>query len=428
MQVNGIQEKPAEPEQHVTYIEAVQRGDYDLNNGGLVGKYDNVRTYWEDQLTRIVLRPYLAQLVARKRQAHEKLRIIDLGAGTGQGYDLLTRIARKDLDLGLHHDWVLEKQDVECYFGIDLSAAMVSHGNEIWADDETVRFEQGDLRDRLGVAKDEAPFDIYHSAYGSLSHLVTDDLRALLIDIAQHGRDGSLVVLDLLGRYSLEWPGYWTATTDAEKFADYSMSYLQLATNSLESAEHFPIRFWIGSEIDTLIQEVVAESGVKVEILKKYDRSLMVGRHFDTRAYNPDLPPMRQAVNRLHEDYRRTNIDHLHMPMEDVNHPDPTADALFTELIYSWNTLVDFFGRRLLDQDVSLVEMEGWDDFAAPLQFALMTVDRVINNTSWMWYGDPRANMIEPQLGYALRSLEHKLQRGMGCGHGFLVVLKLDKS
>jgi hypothetical protein len=80
-----------------------------------------------------------------------------------------------------------------------------------------------------------------------------------------------------------------------------------------------------------------------------------------------------------------------------------------------------------------------------------MTVDRVINNNEWMWFGDVRANVIgltlpwcgavymwmwfgdvranviEPQLGYALRSLEHNLQRGLGCGHGLLVVLQIVK-
>jgi hypothetical protein len=56
-----------------------------------------------------------------------------------------------------------------------------------------------------------------------------------------------------------------------------------------------------------------------------------------------------------------------------------------------------------------------------------MTVDRVINDTGWMWSGDPRANVIEPQLGYALRSLEASLQQGLGCGHGLLAILKITK-
>lgn len=44
------------------------------------------------------------------------------------------------------------------------------------------------------------------------------------------------------------------------------------------------------------------------------------------------------------------------------------------------------------------------DGFPQLLQFALMTMDRVISNVVWVCYCDPRANMIEPQLGYSVRS------------------------
>jgi len=41
--------------------------------------------------------------------------------------------------------------------------------------------------------------------------------------------------------------------------------------------------------------------------------------------------------------------------------------------------------------------------------------------------GDPRANVIEPQLGYALRRLELGLQRGMGTGHGLMGIFEVKK-
>jgi hypothetical protein len=44
-----------------------------------------------------------------------------------------------------------------------------------------------------------------------------------------------------------------------------------------------------------------------------------------------------------------------------------------------------------------------------------------------MGYGEPRANIIEPQLGYALRSLEINMQQGIGCGHGLVAFLKITK-
>ena len=44
----------------------------------------------------------------------------------------------------------------------------------------------------------------------------------------------------------------------------------------------------------------------------------------------------------------------------------------------------------------------------------------VVEGVGWLGYGLPRENIIEPQLGYALRYLELKLQRGLGCGHSLV--------
>lgn len=102
-----------------TYAEAVQRGDYNRYSGNLFGKHDNVRTYWEDQLTRFVLRPYLSKLVINRHKQGRKLRILDMGCGSGQGYELITQIDKRDLDLGLQNDRVRPKDEIEVYLGID---------------------------------------------------------------------------------------------------------------------------------------------------------------------------------------------------------------------------------------------------------------------------------------------------------------------
>jgi hypothetical protein len=194
-----------------------------------------------------------------------------------------------------------------------------------------------------------------------------------------------------------------------------------------QPVEHFSMRYWTGAEIDALVKEVATTTGIGIEVIKKYDRSILVGRHIDTREYNPTLQPMRCMVNRLHEDYKRTDVGRLYFNVDAAaNHPNPEATSFFRELIRSWNILVCYFEERL-HHTISLPAINGWADFPSPLQFALMSVDRVLNNMQWMWDGDPRANVIEPQLGYTLRSLEHNLQRGLGCGHGLLVILKVVK-
>ena len=408
-----------------TYADAVQRGDYNLYSGNLFGKHDNVRMCWEDQLTRFVLRPYLANLVSQRQSLRKKLRILDLGSGTGQGYELVTKIDKRSLDLGLQHDRVLPEDEIETYLGLDLSKSMVDKGNEIFKDKKNVNFIQADFGEGLSAVRDEEPFDLYFSSYASLSHIEKSRLVQLLIDICNHSNNGSLVVLDFLGRYSIEWPDYWNVETDAEKTRDYSMSYLYTESEKDVEIEHFPVRFWTGDGVKKLVEELFLETKAQVEILKMFDRSIMVGRHTDTQLYNPLLKPVRRAVNSLHENYMRTDFADLIIDASIVPEH-PQIEPFLKDLIKSWNLLVNYCQRRLED-NVFLVELDEWSEFSNHLQFALMNIDRIITDTGWMWYGEPRANIIEPQLGYALRSLEINTQKGLGCGHGLVAILKITK-
>ena len=410
-----------------TYTRAVEEGNYDLNKGKLFGKYDSVRTYWEDRLTGISMRPYLSRLVADRAKKDRGLRVLDFGCGSGEGYKILTQIDRNDLDLGLQHDRVLPEKNLELYLGVDLSEAMVNKGRELFSDRTHARFECGNLSHGLGAIKEEEkPFDLYYSSYGSLSHLKRAELVTLLLDVCDHTDQESLVVLDLIGRYSIEWPGYWGAQMEEEKVRNYSMSYLYSESErSNSNIERFPLRFWAGNEIAELAAELQETSGRHVGVVKKIDRSILVGRHTDTKEYNPKLPPIRQLANSLHEDYLRTDLDRLLLsPSMIPAHSEVTP--FLKKLIRCWNILVEFTQKRLR-RNISLIDMKGWSEFPAPLQFALMTMDRVIADVSWMTFGDPRANMIEPQLGYALRGLENGLQEGMGCGHGMWAVLSIGK-
>ena len=84
-----------------------------------------------------------------------------LGSGTGQGYELITKIDKRDLDLSLQHDRVLPDDGIEVYLGLDLCQEMVDKGNEIFKDNVNIKFKQADLREGLDAVKKERPFDIY---------------------------------------------------------------------------------------------------------------------------------------------------------------------------------------------------------------------------------------------------------------------------
>lgn len=410
-----------------TYAETVARGFYGRNVGGLFGKYDNVRAHWEDAMTRVALRPYVRERVSACKRAGRGVRILDLGCGAGQGYELLTQIEERDLDLAAEHEYVLEPKQVELYYGVDLSDAMISQGRENYQRHSNVRFEVADLRDGLGEARTKAPFDIYFSSYGALSHLDTDGLRKCIREVAEHARPGALMVLDLLGRYSPEWPEYWKAETESDKVRPYSMSYLYPPEERQSGqVETFPIRFWTGDEIRALAAELTEETRREVRVLELVDRSIFVGRHLDTREYNTSLPPLRSLVNRLYQQNQRTDLEQLRVQYTDV----PGADDLnrfFRKMASCWNVLVDFTIERLRGTRVSLVDIEGWRDYDPVLQMALMTMDRIIDGVGWIDIGDVRANVIEPQLAYALRRMQHRLQEGRGCGHGLVVALQIGE-
>lgn len=422
-----IEDQTAERQSDVsgtwTYSETVARGLYERNQGGLFGKHDNVRTFWEDELTRIALRPHVRERVVACAAGGRRVRIVDLGCGSGQGYELLTRIRQTDLSLEEAQRYVLTPDQIELYLGLDLSDVMVEQGRQNYAQISHVGFERADLREGLGKIGRERPFDIYFSSYGSLSHLAADELKACLRGIARHAAPGSLVVLDLMGRFSPEWPIYWPASDEAEKVRPYSMSYLfSESERQTGEIERFPLRFWTGPEVRELCAEVSTDTGIAVQVLELFDRSIFVGRHVDTKEYGTCLPPLRRQVNRLFQHNVRTHLDRLVVEYR----PTPGADGLnrfFAALSQCWNTVIEFARARLSGTRIDLVEMPGWRDFPAPLQMALVTMDRIVDSVAWIDVGDVRANIIEPQLAYVLRRMQSRLQDGRGSGHGLVAVL-----
>ncbi len=408
-----------------TYSDTVARGMYGRPVGGLWGKYDNVRIYWEDRITRLTLRPFVCRSDRAALAERRKVRVLDLGCGAGQGYDLLTRIDERGLNIDDAPRFVLPAERIGLYLGVDLSQAMVDQGNRNYADVAGVRFERADLRDGLAAVASEAPFDIYTSSYGSLSHLDDHDLAICLRDIARHATPGAIVVLDLVGRYSPEWPGYWSATTDTTKVRPYSMSYLYDESERQNGdVERFPLRFWTGEEIGSLCEQVSMGIRVPVEPVAIVDRSVFVGRHLDTGEYGCRLPPLRSLVNRLYEQNVRTPLEQLRVD-HSLTSSHRSVDGFFGTLTDSWNRVVDFTLERLAHGRLDLVALDGWGGFPPALQLALMTMDRVVESAAVIDVGDTRANIVEPQLAHVLQRLEHTLQQGLGCGHGLLAVLRI---
>jgi len=427
---NGAAEARQHPAAKKNYDTAVARGLYERDLRGMEGKYDNVRRYWEDQITRYALRPFVEPLVRRKRRELSRIGVVDLGAGAGEGYELLSGMKSENERLTSQEVALLPAEIVGHYRGIDISQAMVEQGNAIYEDNPKVHFSVGDLSAGLGEVRNEPPLDIYFSSYSSLSHLSDEGLRTLVEDVCDHYEGSCMLVADMMGRYSFEWQCYWNRPgTDTSNMRQYSMSYLYPAEmlHRIE-VERFPMRYWGGEEFDRFVTRVIESKGSRVVRRQIWDRSILVGRHMNTAEYNPHVQPIRTGVNSLYAMDQRTDLSTL--LFDYVLHPDcPELNAFFDRFQMAWNAVI-YEAIAALEQagDADVLKQPPAEEYPEVVREAITTIRNVVRGVHWFRMGDPRANVVEPQLGYILRNLEMDFQRGLGAGHGLLALYELQKS
>ena len=138
------------------YNEALKSGQYQ-KPGGLLGKYDNVRRFWEDEELGLYLRPYLERLVARRKERGERLRMLDLGCGSGDGFEFITSISSKSL-ISKHNAKVIEPDMLELYQGIDINEGLLRQAQAIYGGRQNMVFVQSDFNDY--DFSSEEPYDL----------------------------------------------------------------------------------------------------------------------------------------------------------------------------------------------------------------------------------------------------------------------------
>ena len=126
-------------EQMQAYTEAVKSGLY-AKKSGLVGKYDNVRRYWEDEVTRIQIRPHLDKLVGMTRERMRRLRVLDLGCGSADGYELLSGVRLRDPGLEQNEVDLLTPEILGAYKGTDLNEDLLDQARGIYGANPKMRF------------------------------------------------------------------------------------------------------------------------------------------------------------------------------------------------------------------------------------------------------------------------------------------------
>jgi SAM-dependent methyltransferase len=421
-------------DQMPAYSEAVKSGLY-AKRTGLAGKYDNVRRYWEDELTRQFLRPHLMRLIRFCRAETRRMRILDLGCGSADGYELLAGIRERDPDLQDVEIDLLRPNVLGLYKGIDLNEDLLEQARHIYGGEPKIVFEQADFTKGLPLSKNGRPYDLYFSSYGTCSHHNEDEtLIHLLADIAKRTKHYCIIVSDWLGRYSYEWQTLWTNDFSKNRNMDYVVSYIyekEEREARRDELQHLTLRLMSRREAEDIIAKATKRAGVPIKPLVFFDRSIFTGRHMDTAEYNPHAQPIRRAVNSLHEANLRTDLGSLminYAPREGFEF----VNDYFEHLQVCWNTLVQHVEYLLQTYDDS--EGRFTSDlppipasYPAALREMMDRMNRVVEGVGWLGIGLPRENIIEPQLGYALRYLVTNVQQGQGCGHGLVAILEVDK-
>jgi len=163
-----------------------------------------------------------------------------------------------------------------------------------------------------------------------------------------------------------------------------------------------------------------------------FDRSTFCGRHMDTGDYNAYAQPMRTAINCLHEANVRTNLQDLilnYVPKDGFDF----VNDYFEHTALCWNAIVHYVDRcmhiydetnRCFREEPPAIPVS----CPAVLREMMLRMRQVIEGIGWLSYGLPRENIIEPQLGYALRYLVTSLQKGQGCAHGLVGIFEVKKN
>jgi SAM-dependent methyltransferase len=317
---------------------------------------DWVKRGWEE--------PELVRLLDDAVQATgptTTLDVLDIGCGTGVALDLLR-----------HTPSIAgERGPAVHYLGVDLDDDLLAVARERFGDAHT-SFTRADVRGELPGA----PHDLYLSTGVPYSHLTREELAEVVTGILtaarRHPRP-TVLVLDVLGRYSLEWTSRW-----AETRWDYRMSFF-VTDQELTST---PMTTYGGEELAALVRAAAERAGCALDRIDLVDRSIVVGRHTGTGEYTPGLRPYRQLVNDLADADIEVELDQLRLGDLDLTGGPSEVDAFLASFSARWDAVLD----------------------RAEAAAAGRPADEV-------------AGVLQPRLAEELRQLEVGAQPGLGVAH-----------
>ena len=318
---------------------------------------DAVKRHWEEPATRGMIAAVLGAL------GHDGgLRVLDVGAGTGDALRLLREtVGTATVD----------------YLGIDTDQDMVATASQLHRGQPGVAFVRHDVREPL----EAGPFDLVLSTGVPFSHLRHDELRTALAALFAGVPTGHrcAAVVDVLGRWSLEWTPNWDRTTWR-----YAMSFFA-GTDDVPRSE---MTFHSRESLWSAVTDAAASAGARVRTAAFHDRSVAVGRHTATAEFDKHVPPYRTLVNRLYAGDTALDIGELTMRTPDGPAPDDVR-RFFERFAGAWND-------RVADAGV---------------------IERALGATA----------ESRTCLARSLRALEHGMQSGLGTAHSLSALLVVER-
>ncbi|MCK4732411.1 MAG: class I SAM-dependent methyltransferase [Methanophagales archaeon] len=375
-------------------------------------RYDPVKVRWEDK----ICQDHYRKMVNRLTEAGEKLRILDLGCGIGYGYHLISNILDDDVPIEEDCCKLLEADDIEYYVGLDINPELVDMAKDRYKDDKKVTTIKCDF---LNDAYPEKPFNIFFSSGVPFSHFNDKDFSSLLEKIFDHIKSfgtSAFLVVDVLGRYSIEWQSQW----DEPSWHIYNMSFF----SDGKEKEQIYMKFW-GKELNDFVLEAAKKACVKAECFDTFDRSIFIGRHIDTSNFNPNLKKMRAMVNGLFYPQQRAPLQEMFMDYTYEDGPEDVQEH-YKRITYYWNYTLATACSYLDIPIPDWFKINVAYTIPASLKSSQEQLGRVVKDKErYKQTDDFRADVFEPLLGQLLRNIEHDYSEGLGAAHTLISIFEV---
>jgi len=324
---------------------------------------DGVKVQWEEPTLAEIFDDALSYVPSTG-----PLRVIDIGCGIGDGLRLLRSAPCS------HHR--THPAGSVRYTGVDLNADLLDAARRVHGATGDAEFICADVRDWSPAA-----FDLVIATGVPYSHLTPAELEQVLTGLfatARQQRQPTAIVIDVLGRYSVEWTSRW----DQQRWP-YRMSFF----STDETVASTEMTCYSGAELHSVISTAADRAGCVLDGVECHDRSIGVGRHTTTAEFASGLRLYRGLVNGLLDPDVTADWDQLWFDVSVPEAPEPVT-TFFAEWAERWNTMVS--GVRDLARSAD-------------------SEDHV-------------AGVLQPMLAHGLKRLERTHQRGLGVGHSLTAV------